>query len=134
MVVFPESCFSSLCDLVSPLVHPSHQGCTVGCHKKTKRLNFGTQLTHWFSFFRLLFFWDTLHTVPAQKSNFSQKMFVGMSLTFYQGGKLTVMPRSKNGALTKIGVVWQKSDFWTKSEILGSKKGTHFWGFTMFWP
>ena len=27
-----------------------------------------------------------------------------------QGGKLTVIVRAKNGSLTKIGVVWQKSD------------------------
>ena len=29
----------------------------------------------------------------------------------FQGGKLTVMSRAKNGSSTKIGVVWQKSDF-----------------------
>ena len=39
-----------------------------------------------------------------------------------QGGKLTVMPRAKNGSLTKIGVVWQKSDFWTKNRNFGPKK------------
>ena len=39
-----------------------------------------------------------------------------------QGGKLTVMPRAKKGSLTKIGVVWQKSDFWTKNRDFGPKK------------
>ena len=39
-----------------------------------------------------------------------------------QGGKLTVMPRAKNGLLTKIEVVWKKSDFWTKNRIFGPKK------------
>ena len=39
-----------------------------------------------------------------------------------QGGKLTVMVRAKNGSLTKIGVVWQKSDFWTKNRNFGPKK------------
>ena len=29
------------------------------------------------------------------------------------------MPRAKNGSLTKIGVVWQKSDFWTKNRNFG---------------
>ena len=51
-----------------------------------------------------------------------------------QGGKSTVMPRAKNGSLTKIGVVWQKSDFWTKNQNFGQKKGTHFLTLTMFWP
>ena len=51
-----------------------------------------------------------------------------------QGGKLTVMPRAKNGSLTKIGVVWQKSDFWTKNRDFGPKKKAHFLGQTMFWP
>ena len=32
------------------------------------------------------------------------------------------MPRAKNGSLTKIGVVWQKSDFWTKHQNFGPKK------------
>ena len=32
-----------------------------------------------------------------------------------QGRKLTVMVRAKNGSLTKIGVVWQKSDFLAKN-------------------
>ena len=32
------------------------------------------------------------------------------------------MPRAKNGSLTKIGVVWQKSDFWTKNRNFGPKK------------
>ena len=39
-----------------------------------------------------------------------------------QGRKLTVMPRAKNGSLTKIGVVWQKLDFWTKNRDFGPKK------------
>ena len=39
-----------------------------------------------------------------------------------QGRKLTVMVRAKNGSLTKIGVVWQKSDFWTKNRNFGPKK------------
>ena len=42
-----------------------------------------------------------------------------------QGGKLTVMVRAKNGSSTKIGVVWQKSDFWTKNQNFGPKKN-HF--------
>ena len=33
-----------------------------------------------------------------------------------------VMPRAKIGSLTKIGVVWQKSDFWTKNRNFGPKK------------
>ena len=32
------------------------------------------------------------------------------------------MPRAKNGSLTKIGVVWQKSDFWTKNRDFGPKR------------
>ena len=40
----------------------------------------------------------------------------------YIYGKLTVMPRAKNWPLTKIGVVWQKSDFWTKNRDFGPKK------------
>ena len=39
-----------------------------------------------------------------------------------QGGKLTVMPMAKIGSSTKIGVVWQKSDFWTKNRNFGPKK------------
>ena len=31
-------------------------------------------------------------------------------------------PRATNGLLAKIGVVWQKLDFWAKIEILGPKK------------
>ena len=46
----------------------------------------------------------------------------GKSKNRSQGGKLTVMPRAKNGSLTKIGVVWQKSDFWTKNRNFGPKK------------
>ena len=44
------------------------------------------------------------------------------------------MPRAKNGSLTKIGVVWQKSDFWAKNRNFGPKKGGHFCTLTMFWP
>ena len=36
--------------------------------------------------------------------------------------KLTVMPRAKNGSSTKIGVVWQKSDFWAKNQNFWPKK------------
>ena len=32
------------------------------------------------------------------------------------------MPRAKDGSLTKIGVIWQKSDFWTKYRDYGPKK------------
>ena len=32
------------------------------------------------------------------------------------------MPRAKNGPSTKIGVVWQKSDFLTKTRDFGPKK------------
>ena len=32
------------------------------------------------------------------------------------------MPRAKNGSSTKIGVVWQKSDFWTKNRNFWPKK------------
>ena len=32
------------------------------------------------------------------------------------------MVRAKNGSLTKIGVVWQKSDFWTKNQNFWPKK------------
>ena len=44
------------------------------------------------------------------------------------------MPRAKNVSLTKIGVVWQKSDFWTKNRDFGPKKSIHFLGLAMFWP
>ena len=44
------------------------------------------------------------------------------------------MPRAKNGSLTKIGVVWQKSDFWTKNQNFGPKKEAHSFTLTMFWP
>merc|ERR1719192_2435820 len=40
----------------------------------------------------------------------------------FQGGKLTVMSRAKNGSSTKIGVVWQKSDFLAKNQNFGPKK------------
>merc|ERR1712012_272963 len=46
----------------------------------------------------------------------------GKSKNGFQGGKLTVMPRAKNGSLTKIGVVWQKSDYLTKNRNFGPKK------------
>merc|ERR1711867_78686 len=46
----------------------------------------------------------------------------GKSKNGFQGGKLTVMPRAKNGSSTKIGVIWQKSDFWTKNRNFGPKK------------
>ena len=42
--------------------------------------------------------------------------------------------RAKNGSSTKIGVVWQKLDFWAKNRIFGQKKGIHFCTLTMFWP
>ena len=32
------------------------------------------------------------------------------------------MPKAKNGSLTKIVVVWQKLDFWTKKRNFGPKK------------
>ena len=32
------------------------------------------------------------------------------------------MSRAKNGSSTKIGVVWQKSDFWAKNRNFGPKK------------
>jgi len=32
------------------------------------------------------------------------------------------MPRAKNGSSTKIGVVWQKLDFWAKNQNFGPKK------------
>ena len=60
-----------------------------------------------------------------------QTAYVGSLVTILI---LHVMPRAKNGSLTKIGVVWQKLDFWAKTEILGPKKGTHFFTLTMFWP
>ena len=40
----------------------------------------------------------------------------------FQGGKLTVIPRAKNGSSTKIGVLWQKSDFLAKNRNFGPKK------------
>merc|ERR1712209_246297 len=46
----------------------------------------------------------------------------GNSKNGFQGGKLTVMSRAKNGSLTKIGVVWQKSDFLAKNRNFGPKK------------
>ena len=59
---------------------------------------------------QLIFFTKTAVTQDGKSKNRSQ------------GGKLTVMPRAKNGSLTKIGVVWQKSDFWTKNRNFGPKK------------
>ena len=44
------------------------------------------------------------------------------------------MLRAKNGSLTKIGVAWQKLDFWTKNRDFGPKKSVHFFTLTMFWP
>jgi len=32
------------------------------------------------------------------------------------------MSRAKNGSSTKIGVVWQKLDFWAKNQNFGPKK------------
>ena len=32
------------------------------------------------------------------------------------------MPRAKIGSSTKIGVIWQKSDFWAKNQDFGPKK------------
>ena len=55
-----------------------------------------------------------------KKTNLSvQKCLVCLG---FQGGKLTVMPRAKNGSSTKIGVVWQKSDFLAKNQNFGPKK------------
>ena len=41
---------------------------------------------------------------------------------WFSGGKLTVMLRAKNGSSTKIGVIWQKLDFWAKNRNFVSKK------------
>ena len=38
------------------------------------------------------------------------------------------------GHQRKLGSYGKNRIFWPKTEILGPKKGTHFWGFTMFWP
>ena len=38
------------------------------------------------------------------------------------------------GHQRKLGLYGKNRIFWPKTEILGPKKGTHFWGFTMFWP
>ena len=46
----------------------------------------------------------------------------GKSENRSQGRKWTVTPRATNRPFTKIGVVWQKLDFWLKTEILGQKK------------
>ena len=56
------------------------------------------------------FFTETAVTPERKSKNLSQ------------GGKLTVMLRAKIGSSTKIGVVWQKSDFWTKNRNFGPKK------------
>ena len=40
----------------------------------------------------------------------------------YQCRKYTVSSRAEKGLLTKIGVIWQKLDFWPKNEISGPKK------------
>ena len=42
-----------------------------------------------------------------------------------QGGKWRVSPKATNGRLTKIGVVWQKMDFWPKTEILDPMDSNH---------
>ena len=63
------------------------------------------------------FFMETAVT-PERKV---EKLLNGKSRNCSQGGILTVMPRAKNGSLTKIGV-WQKSDFWTKNGNFGPKK------------
>ena len=38
------------------------------------------------------------------------------------------------GHRPKLGLYGKNRIFWPKTEILGQKKGDHFWGFTMFWP
>ena len=48
----------------------------------------------------------------------------GKSKNWSQGGKLTVTPRATKGSLTKIGVVWQKSDFLAKNRDFGPKKNS----------
>ena len=54
-----------------------------------------------------------------KKTNLSvQKCLVCLGC---QGGKFTVRPRAKNGSSTKIGVVWQKLDFWAKNQNFGPK-------------
>ena len=45
-----------------------------------------------------------------------------MSKNRFQGGKLTVMSRAKNGSSTKIRVIWKKLDFWAKNRNFGPKK------------
>ena len=42
----------------------------------------------------------------------------------YQDGKWTVSPRATNGLSTKIGVLWQKSDFLAKNWDFGPKKSS----------
>jgi len=59
---------------------------------------------------------------------------MGKSKNRFQGGKLTVMLRAKNGSSTKIGVVWQKLDFLAKNRNCRPKKSDHFLILTMFWP
>ena len=54
---------------------------------------------------------DFLRGQPDFFTETAVKLRNGKSKDRSQGGKLTVMPRAKNGSLTKIGVVWQKSDF-----------------------
>ena len=52
-----------------------------------------------------------------------------------QGGKLTVMPRAKNGSSTKSwGRMAKNRIFWPKTKFWAQKKGGHFWWLTMFWP
>ena len=38
------------------------------------------------------------------------------------------------GHRSKLGLYGKNRIFGPKTEILGPKKGGHFWGFTMFWP
>jgi len=38
------------------------------------------------------------------------------------------------GHQQKLGSYGKNRIFWPKTEILGPKKGSHFLGFTMFWP
>ena len=63
----------------------------------------------------------TIFTICLPKSI---KIQNGKSKNRSQGGKWTVTPRATNGSLTKIGVVWQKLDFWTKNRDFGPKKNS----------
>ena len=44
----------------------------------------------------------------------------------FQGGKLTVMPRAKNGSSTKIGGSMAKIGIFGQKPNFGPKKGIHF--------